>query len=271
VQHGTAWRIDRVGLRTTVGQTSEAGAVMLDQTLLVRSLVELADNLTDDFDIVDVLSLLSDRCVHALGVTAAGVLLAAPSGALRVVASSSDAMRTLELFQLQSDQGPCLDAYRTGQQVVNLDLAAVGSRWPRFAQRAAAEGFRSAHSFPMRLRRRTLGALNLLRSDPGPLDATAIAAAQALADIATIAILQHQIVIDAQTLNSQLSAALNSRIVIEQAKGKISQATGSDMDLAFRRMRNHARNHNQHLAELASGIAGGTIPPGSLDYLKPGD
>ena len=113
------------------------------------------------------------------------------------LASSSDAMHTLELLQLQSDQGPCLEAYRTGEQVVNLDLAAVGSRWPRFAPRAAAEGFRSAHSFPMRLRRRTLGALNLLRSEPGALDEADIAADQALADIATIAIIQHQVVIDA--------------------------------------------------------------------------
>lgn len=244
---------------------------MPNQTLLVRSLVELADNLIDDYDIVDVLSLLSDRCVHALGVDAAGVMLAAPSGALQVIASSSDAMRTLELFQLQSDQGPCLEAYRTGEQVVNLDLAAIGSRWPRFATRAAAEGFRSAHSFPMRLRRRTLGALNLLRSHPGALEEADIAAAQALADIATIAIIQHQIVIDAQTLNSQLNAALNSRVVIEQAKGKIAQATGSDMDHAFRQLRSHARNHNLRLADLASRIAEGTTGPASLDPRRPDD
>ena len=242
---------------------------MPNQTLLVRSLVELADNLIDDFDVVDVLSLLSERCVHALDVTAAGVMLAAPSGALQVIASSSDAMHTLELFQLQSDQGPCLEAFRTGAQVVNLDLAAAGSRWPRFAPRAAAEGFRSAHSLPMRLRHRTLGALNLLRSELGALDEADIAAAQALADIATIAIIQHQVVIDGQNLNSQLNAALNSRIVIEQAKGKIAQATGSDMDHAFRHLRNHARNHNLRLADLASRIAEGTVGPGSLDRLRP--
>ena len=239
-----------------------------DQNLLVRSLVELADNLVDDYDIVDVLSLLSDRCVHALGVTAAGVMLAAPSGTLQVIASSSDAMRTLELFQLQADQGPCLEAYHSGVQVVNLDLAAAGSRWPRFAARAAAEGFRSAHSFPMRLRGRRLGALNLLRGDPGALDEAGIAAAQALADIATIAIIQHQVVVDAQTLNSQLSTALNSRVVIEQAKGMIAQATESDLDQAFRRLRDHARNHNLRLADLASSIAEGTVSPGTLDPLR---
>jgi len=244
--------------------------VIANQTLLVRSLVELADNLTDDFDIIDILSLLSDRCVHALGVDAAGVMLAGPSGVLQVIASSSDAMRTLELFQLQSDQGPCVEAHHTGEQVVNLDLGAAEGRWPRFAPRSVAEGFHSAHSFPMRLRQRSLGALNLLRRDPGALESTDIAAAQALADIATIAIIQHQIVIDAQTLNSQLSTALNSRIVIEQAKGKIAQATGSDMDHAFRQLRSHARNHNLRLGDLASRIAEGTFGPGALDHLEQG-
>ena len=238
---------------------------MPNQALLVQSLVDLADHLVGDFDVVDLLSLLADRCVHALDVTAAGVMLAAPSGALEVIASSSEAMRTLELFQLQSDEGPCLDAYSTGKQVVNLDLAAAGSRWPRFAAHAAAEGFHSAHSFPMRLRQRTLGALNLLRVEPGSLEDADIAAAQALADIASIAIIQHQVIINAQTLNTQLSAALNSRIVIEQAKGKISQGTNTDMDQAFRQLRDHARNHNLRLADIASKIAEGTISPDSLD------
>src|SRR5271166_6242057 len=121
---------------------------MPNQALLVRSLVELADNLVDDFDVVDLLSLLSDRCVEALDVTAAGVMLSAPSGALKVIASSSDAMRTLELFQVEADRGPCVEAYHTGQPVVNVDLAAAGSRWPRFAAMAAGEGFHSAHSLP---------------------------------------------------------------------------------------------------------------------------
>jgi GAF domain-containing protein len=235
-----------------------------NQLLLVRSLVELADNLVDDFDVVDLLSVLSDRCVEALDVTAAGVMLAAPSGALQVIASSSEAMRTLELFQLQADGGPCVEAYRTGAPVVNHDLAAAGGRWPRFAELATAAGFSTAHSLPMRLRRRTLGALNMLSTEPGPLDDADIVAAQALADIATIAIVQHQVAVDAQTLNNQLSSALNSRVVIEQAKGKISQATDTDMDGAFRLLRDHARNHNLRLADLAEQVAAGTISPYSL-------
>lgn len=238
---------------------------MPDQALLVRSLVELADELVDDFDLVDLLSLLAERCVSALDVTAAGVMLAAPSGALELIASSSDTMQALELFQLQSNEGPCVEAYRSGRPAVNVDLAVAGGRWPSFATRAVSAGFRSAHSIAMRLRGRTLGALNMLRAEVGPLDEIDVAAAQALADIATIAIVQHQIVVDAQTLTNQLNAALNSRVVIEQAKGRISQATDSDMDQAFQRLRNHARNHNLRLSHLAEQIAEGSTEPQSLD------
>ncbi len=242
---------------------------MPNQTLLVRTLVELADSLVDDFDVVDLLTLLSDRCVETLDVASAGVMLANPSGRLQVVASSSDAMRTLELFQLQSDQGPCVDCYRTGEPIVNLDLGGINGRWPSFTPHAIAAGFRSVHSLPMRLRRRTIGALNMFRTDDGSLGADDVTAAQALADVATIAILQHETAGDAQQLNEQLSHALNSRIVIEQAKGKISEADGIDMDQAFQRLRGHARNHNLRLAQLARDIAEGTIPPGSLDRHRP--
>jgi GAF domain-containing protein len=228
----------------------------------------LADNLVEEFDVVDLLSLLSDRCVEALDVAAAGVMLVAPSGALQVIASSSDAMRTLELFQLQADEGPCIEAYRSGHPVVNVDLTAAGTSWPEFAEHATGAGFRSAHSLPMRLRGHSIGALNLLRDQTGPLSDSDVDSAQALADIATIAIIQHQVVIDAQTLNTQLSSALNSRVVIEQAKGKISEATGTDMDHAFRRLRNHARNHNARLAALAERIADGSIDARSLDQLR---
>lgn len=241
---------------------------MPDQALLVRTLVELADNLVDDFDVVELLSLLSDRCVAALDVAAAGVMLAGPSGALQVVASSSEAMRTLELLQLQADEGPCVEAYRSGRPVVNVDLGSGENPWPAFAAKAKGEGFQSAHSLPMRLRGRSLGALNLLRRVQGSLDPLDVEAAQALADIATIALIQHQVVIDAKALNSQLSAALNSRVVIEQAKGKVSEASGTGMDHAFRRLRNHARNHNLRLADLAEAVARGQLDPRALDPLS---
>jgi len=242
---------------------------MADQALLVRTLVELADNLVDRFDVVDLLSLLTDRCVDTLDVAAAGVMLASPSGSLQVVASSSDTMRTLELFQLQADEGPCIEAYRSGQPVVNVDLDAVDGRWPRFSSQASREGFGSAHSLPMRLRKQTLGALNMLRLQQGAFDAADVAAAQAFADIATIAIVQHQVALDSQALNSQLSAALNSRVVIEQAKGRISEAAGTDMDNAFKMLRNHARNHNLLLSALAEQVAEGDIDISSFDPPPP--
>jgi len=245
---------------------------MPNQALLLRALVELADNLVDDFDVVDLLCVLSDRCVAAVDVAAAGVMLASPGGALQVVASSSDAMRTLELFQLQADEGPCVDAYRTGTPVVNLDLGdpSAGVRWPRFAARAQVEGFRSVHSLPMRLRGRTLGALNMFRTVGGALGDPDVAAAQALADIATIAIVQHRAAVDVQTLNDQLSTALNSRIVIEQAKGRMSEGLGVDMGEAFRLLRDHARKHNSRLVEVATKVADGTMDLSSLGPLSRG-
>jgi GAF domain-containing protein len=241
--------------------------VITDERLLLRTLVELADTLVEDFDVVDLLTHLADRSVAVLDVTAAGVLLASQSGALRVVASSSEAMRVLELYELQADEGPCVDCYRAGEPVVDLDLAA-GTPWPLFVSRALAAGFRSVHALPLRLRGRTIGALNMFRADPGGLDDDAVAAAQALADIATIAVIQHQVAIDAQDLNVQLSGALNSRIVIEQAKGRVSQSAGVDMDQAFKRLRGHARNHNLHLSQLAGDVAAGTMSPEDLDPLR---
>ncbi len=240
--------------------------MITDESLLLRTLVELADNLVDDFDVVELLTHLAYSSVKVLDVTAAGVMLVAPSGALQVVASSSDAMRVLELYELQADEGPCVDCYRTGEPVVNLDLGS-SPKWPLFASVALAAGFRSVHALPLRLRGRTMGALNMFGASPGALGPDAAAAGQALADVATIAIIQHQVTLDAQTLNLQLSQALNSRIAIEQAKGKISQASGLDMDLAFKRLRAHARNHNLHLSQLAADVAGGAVRPDSLDRL----
>lgn len=240
---------------------------MPKQAVLIRTLVELADSLVADFDIVDLLILLSDRCVEALDVTAAGVMIATPAGDLQVIASSSDAMRGLELFQLQSDQGPCVDAYRSGQPVINQDLHANIGRWPRFTPHAIAAGFRSTHSLPMHLRDQTIGALNMFRADNGTLGSDDVTAAQALADVATIAIIQNQAAASAQVLNDQLSHALNSRIVVEQAKGKISEAARLDMDQAFQHLRHHARTHNLRLTDLARDIATGTTKPGSLDPL----
>src|SRR5688572_22019695 len=190
---------------------------MTRESVLARTLVELADTLVDDFDVVELLTLLADRCVEVLDVEAAGIMLAAPDGALRVMASSSEAMRVLELFEIQAQEGPCLDSHRTGLPVVNQDLAAANGRWPRFAAEAMEAGFQSVHALPMRLRGSVIGALNLFRVGPGEMGHVDLELAQAFADVATIAILQHRAAHEAHVVNEQLTHALNSRVVIEQA------------------------------------------------------
>jgi GAF domain-containing protein len=238
---------------------------MTRAALLARTLVELADTLVDDFDVVDLLTRLADQCVDVLDVAAAGIMLAAPDGQLRVMASSSEAMRLLELFELQTQEGPCLDCHRTGRPVAQEDLAADDGRWPRFAAEAIAAGFQSVHALPMRLRGTIMGALNLFHVEPGQMRQADVDAAQAFADVATIAILQHRAVQEAQAINEQLNHALNSRIVIEQAKGMVAERLQLDVQQSFDTLRAHARNHNLRLADLAAAVIDGTVSAASLD------
>jgi GAF domain-containing protein len=238
---------------------------MSREALLARTLVELADTLVADFDVVELLTRLTDGCVDVLDVGAAGLMLAAPEGDLRVMASSSEAMRVLELFELQSQEGPCLDCYRTGQPVVNQDLATVDGRWPRFAAEALAAGFHSVHALPMRLRGAVIGALNLFHIEPGEMRQADVVAAQAMADVATVALLQHRATLEAQVLNEQLNHALNSRIVIEQAKGIIAERESLNMEQAFSTLRNHARYHNLRLVDVAGDVIEGTLAASALD------
>lgn len=235
------------------------------ETLLAETFVELADTLVADFDVVELLTVLGDRCVEVLDVGAAGIMLAAPEGDLRVMASSSEAMRVLELFELQAQEGPALDCYRTGLPVVNHDLRTANGRWPRFAAEALAAGFHSVHALPMRLRGTVIGALNLCHVDPGDMRPPDIAVAQALAAVATIAILQHRASREAQILNEQLNVALNSRVVIEQAKGMVAERLGLDMQQSFARLRAHARNHNLRLADIAREVIEGGLSASALD------
>jgi GAF domain-containing protein len=228
---------------------------------VVRSLVEMADTLVDDYDVVDLLTGLTDRCVDLLGVSAAGVMLAPPAGGLGLVASSSEAMRLLELFELQAQEGPCLDAFRTGQRVEHENLEAGSGRWPSFSAAALQAGFRSAFALPLRLREVTLGALNLLSVTQDPMAEADVIVARAFADLATLSIVQHRAAAEAQSLNEQLSAALASRVVIEQAKGVISERTGIDLAEAFSRLRRFARNHNRRLTDVAQAAIDGTLDP----------
>lgn len=238
---------------------------MSREALLAHTFVELADSLVDDFDVVDLASLLADRCAKVTSATAAGLLLASPDGELRVLASSSEAMRLLEVFEAESDQGPCVECYRIGEPVVCLDLAAADRPWPDFSPRALTAGFHSVQAVPMRLRGRTIGAMNMYRSEPGPMLDYDVEAAQALADVATIAILQNRAAVDAKSLNEQLQHALDSRVVIEQAKGVVAERTGLDMEQSFACLRRHARNHGLRLTDVAQAVTTKALPVSSLD------
>jgi GAF domain-containing protein len=234
------------------------------EALLARTFVDLVDTLVDDFDVVDLLTLVADRCVEVLDIAASGLMLVAPEGDLRVVAFSSEAVRVVELFELQAEEGPCLDAYRTGLPIVNQNLAEVGGRWPNFTPVALEAGFRSVHAIPMRLRGAIIGALNLFRSEVGDLGEFDLLAARALADVATIAILHHRAASEAQLVNEQLSLALNSRIVIEQAKGVLAERTGLDMERSFAQLRKYSRDHNLRLIDVAHGVVNGTVKPEAM-------
>jgi len=236
---------------------------------LAQAMVEVADTLVADFDVVELLTRVTDHCVGVLDVSAAGIMLAGPDGGLRVMASSSEAMRLLELFEVQAQEGPCLDAWRTGQPVVNQNLIDVDDRWPRFAPEARAAGFESAHALPMRLRGVVIGALNLFHTRSGEMHQPDIDAGQALADIATIAILQHRAVQEAQVINVQLNNALNTRVAIEQAKGVVAERHGLELEESFGLLRNYARNHNLRLADVAAAVIDGSLAVGAIEEIPP--
>lgn len=242
---------------------------MTREAQLARTLVELADTLVADFDVVDLLTLLADRCVEVLDVDAAGLLLAAPEGELRVIASSSPRVRGLELFELQAQEGPCLDCYRTGVPVLNEDLSRAAERWPRFSVAALAAGFGSVHALPMRLRGTIIGALNLFHEGPGEMRTADIDAAQAFADVATIGVIAHRASIEAQLVNEQLNYALKSRVVIEQAKGMMAERENLDLDAAFVALRRYARNHNLRLVDVANAVIAGELPAAELRPTAP--
>lgn len=234
------------------------------EALLATTFVELADSLVDDFDVVELLSHLGERCVELFDAAAAGVLLADAGGVLHLLAATSEAMELVEVFQVQNAEGPCFDCYRYGEAIQVEDLAGARGRWPGLVPLAMGAGFRSSHALPLRLRGRIIGALNLFRTSTGRLAPGEVAAAQALADVATIAIIQQQAAADAQALAEQLHRALNSRIVIEQAKGVIAERAGVDMGEAFARLRGYARANQRQLSEVAQDVIEGRIAAAKL-------
>lgn len=226
---------------------------------LVKTLVQLADSLLDEFDVVELLTVLTDQCVKIIAADAAGLMLRSPEGDLRVMASSSPSMRILELFELQAEEGPCLDCYRSGVGIVNQNLLKNQRRWPHFVPEALGAGFQTVHALPMRLRGSIVGALNLFSRDTELMPAADVEVAQAMTDIATIAILQQRAMVDAKVINDQLNWALNSRIVIEQAKGIVAERLSINVDDAFAILRSHARSHKVQLSSVATEVVEGTL------------
>ena len=232
---------------------------MTREQLLGRVFVELADTLVDDFDAIDFLQLLCERSVELLEADAAGLILADQRGRLQVMASTTEEARLLELLVLQNDEGPCLDCYRSGRQVVNVDLGDVEDRWPRFHAATLAAGYRSTHALPLRLRQHTIGVLNLFCADRSVLSDDDVGLGQALCDIATVGMLQERAIRSGELLAEQLQGALNSRVLIEQAKGVVAARTGVTLEAAYMILRGYARHHRQHLRAVAAAVIDGTL------------
>ncbi|MCU1397888.1 MAG: hypothetical protein JWN62_997 [Acidimicrobiales bacterium] len=229
-----------------------------DRTSTAAAFVEIVEALVTNFDVIDVLTGVAERSVELLNASAAGILLADASGSLTVAAASSEQVGVLELFQIQNRQGPCFDCFTTGVAVMNawLDMA---SPWPDFARESVAAGYPSVYAVPLRLQNNILGCLNLFMTESVVLTPSDIALAQALADVATIVIIQDQATRDAALREGTLQHALTSRLAIEQAKGMMAERLNIDMDTAFSRLRAYARHTNQRLSDVATTVASGTI------------
>jgi GAF domain-containing protein len=232
---------------------------MGQQQRLVETLVELADTLVDEYDVIDFMQTLAERSVELVQVSAAGIMLADSGGRLRHAACSSEQMRLVELFELQIEEGPCFDAFRE-QCVVRSDTPdEAARRWPQFAPRAEAGGFAAVTAVPLRLRQEGVGALNLFSTTEGALGDDDLQVVQAMADIATIGILQARLIRDQNVLTNQLELALHSRVRVEQAKGVVAERNNIDVDEAFVLIRRFARNTNRLLSDTAVGIVDGSL------------
>lgn len=229
---------------------------------LSGTLVELADTLVSDYDLADYLDRLLGHAVAAVGGEGGGVMLARDPGrepvTLELLASTNERVRSLEVFELQRGEGPCVDSFRQAAQVIEADLTA-SDRWPLFTPAALELGFHSVFAFPMRLRGQVIGALNLFRGQSQDVDPDDVAMAQTYADMATIGILQQRAAHEARDLAANLQGALNSRVVIEQAKGVLAERVGYEMDEAYQAMRWYARDHNLRLREVAAGVVSGSL------------
>jgi GAF domain-containing protein len=239
------------------------------EELISRAFVSLADTLVDEYDVIELLHRLADFSVQLLPADAAGIVLGDARRELRAVAASDEAAHVMELLQLQNDQGPCLDCFQSAAPVSVADLAEASGRWPTFVAAVAQRGnFRSVHALPLRLRGRAIGALNLFRSVSGSVPEPDLALGQALADVATIGILQERAIRRGEVLNEQLQSALNNRVIIEQAKGALAQYGGLPSAVAFERLRHYARGRNVKLTDVARRVVDKEVDLGEV--LAPG-
>lgn len=221
--------------------------------------VRITDTLVADYDVLELLHALVEVSVDLLDATAAGLLLADTHGDLRVLASTSERSQLVEILQLRAGSGPCVECYQTGKPVIVEDIESMGGKWPDFQAAALSQGFRSVQAVPMRVRGTTLGAMGLFGDNPGALTQEDSAIGQALADVATISILQERTMRETALVNEQMQGALNSRVLIEQAKGVIAYTARVNMDEAFRRLRAYARSNNRSLPETAADVIGGAL------------
>jgi transcriptional regulator with GAF, ATPase, and Fis domain len=235
---------------------------------LAEVFVQVADTLVDEFDLIEFLQMVTSHTSELVDARDAGLLLADHQGRLQLMAASDERTQMLELFQVQTVEGPCQDCYRQGEPVVNADLRDANDRWPQFAPRAVEAGFRSVHAFPLRLRKDVIGALNLFGDDVGQMERNDVAVVQALADVATIGLMQERAVRRGEVLSEQLQSALNSRIVIEQAKGALAQIHAVSTDDAFTMLRAFSRRNNLRLGDVASAVI--TDPEKHPELTAPG-
>lgn len=226
---------------------------------LGRAFVALADTLTSDYDLVELLQLLVDTCTDLLDTAGGGLLLADAQGRLQLVASTSEQADLVELVQIGAQNGPCFDCFASGTAVTVPDLRDTDGRWSSFTREALAQGFASVHATPMRLRNQVIGTMNLLDVKPRALAGADIAVAQALTDVATIGILQARLLRESTIVAEQLHSALSSRVLIEQAKGVLSATTRLSIDDSFRALRAYARRTNTPLRTVAAGVVDRTL------------
>ena len=221
--------------------------------------VRITDTLVADYDVLDLLHALVEVSIDLLEAAAAGLLLADPHGDLQVLASTSERSQLVEILQLRAGAGPCVECYQTGAPVEVADIRSLNGKWPEFQAAALSQGFRSVHAVPMRVHGKTIGAMGLFGEHPGALTREDSAIGQALADVATISILQERTFRESALVNDQLQRALNSRVLIEQAKGVIAHTAGVNMEEAFRRLRDFARTNNQSLHDTAKHVINRTL------------